>query len=708
MARASVAELNAKMGLDVSPLVAGVAQAEGAFRRLKKAQAEGFGGPGIRAAAPQDLIDQVTRAQQLRARATMGGAEGPIAPDQNRIDAEVSYEMSKRVEAARQRVALEQQTAASIAAVRQQGSDADAAQAAQVEAQKQAALQRTATVQAGLRGYAIQQIVEEGEATRRSAASSAEVFRRMFAEREESNARLRQQADANAEAEMQTLQQIAALRAKQTQLRQTEAFDRANPFKQQVIATQQLNKLLAQRRGLQRGTLAFAQKELEVTQQIARVRSLRDSLTAGSAGFTRMGMTAADSMKSTARFGLAMQQTGYQVQDFAVQVASGTNALVALSQQGSQLLGFFGNYKGAIAGAVLSVGILAYRLLSTESAAKKLTETLKPLRQELRDIESERFMSFDVANRSLAEQIEFYERRNKAAAAGATFQQGRLDDVSKDPRGFFGEYLDALKSNAKAIVPVVVLTKTAAELATKYAIGATEAAIASKTQLSATQELVAAERDRLKTAREIAAAFEKQKTTREEVIRALDRSRVPLWDAEALSSAVETGALFQDQVQTFKDLKVVAREWQDAVLPDDVFARLDALRGALGRMTDLGLGKTDLFKEISSQLTADEKAIKQTADAYLDQLDPLRAKRRELETIAQLETRALLTAEQAAMLRLRMQDEINRSVRLPDAFKMVTGSGFAGGRNIGGDPNTLININKEMLRTLQRINVSLN
>ena len=57
-------------------------------------------------------------------------------------------------------------------------------------------------------------------------------------------------------------------------------------------------------------------------------------------------------MKRFASVGL--QQVGYQVGDFAVQVQSGTNALVALGQQGSQLLGILGPF-GAIAGAALAI-----------------------------------------------------------------------------------------------------------------------------------------------------------------------------------------------------------------------------------------------------------------------------------------------------------------------------------------------------------------
>lgn len=51
----------------------------------------------------------------------------------------------------------------------------------------------------------------------------------------------------------------------------------------------------------------------------------------------------------------SMSQIGYQIQDFSVQVAGGTSALVAFGQQGSQLAGIFGP-GGAVIGAVIAVG----------------------------------------------------------------------------------------------------------------------------------------------------------------------------------------------------------------------------------------------------------------------------------------------------------------------------------------------------------------
>jgi hypothetical protein len=51
----------------------------------------------------------------------------------------------------------------------------------------------------------------------------------------------------------------------------------------------------------------------------------------------------------------AIQQAGFQIGDFAVQVGAGQNALVAFAQQGSQLAGIFGP-GGAVLGAVIAIG----------------------------------------------------------------------------------------------------------------------------------------------------------------------------------------------------------------------------------------------------------------------------------------------------------------------------------------------------------------
>jgi len=77
---------------------------------------------------------------------------------------------------------------------------------------------------------------------------------------------------------------------------------------------------------------------------------------------------------------IAMQQAGYQLQDFIVQVQAGTNPLIAFSQQGSQLAGFFAGPWGAAIGlGIAALGGLGTALLGTRSKAKSLEETVEGL-----------------------------------------------------------------------------------------------------------------------------------------------------------------------------------------------------------------------------------------------------------------------------------------------------------------------------------------
>ena len=80
-----------------------------------------------------------------------------------------------------------------------------------------------------------------------------------------------------------------------------------------------------------------------------------------------------------------MQQAGYQVQDFIVQVQGGQSAIVAFSEQGSQLAGAFGP-TGAIVGAIIAlgsviVGTLIKSMGSAEDTMKNLEAATTSLNQ---------------------------------------------------------------------------------------------------------------------------------------------------------------------------------------------------------------------------------------------------------------------------------------------------------------------------------------
>lgn len=111
-----------------------------------------------------------------------------------------------------------------------------------------------------------------------------------------------------------------------------------------------------------------------VGQSGARLTQLERAADSGSGGLKRLGQTA--------------QQAGYQVGDFAVQVASGQSALVAFTQQGAQMLGIFGTW-GAIAGAAVAItGALAIAFLRAGDSSETATNLIKGLEAQTSALES--------------------------------------------------------------------------------------------------------------------------------------------------------------------------------------------------------------------------------------------------------------------------------------------------------------------------------
>lgn len=130
-----------------------------------------------------------------------------------------------------------------------------------------------------------------------------------------------------------------------------------------------------------------------------------------------MGQASQFTSGAASRFGVVAQQIGYQVQDFAIQVAGGQNKMVAFAQQGSQLVSFFGPY-GAIAGAVLNAGVMIYRLWDTTTEkTEKSIEAIKEYRKVLAEMANDRkvkgFEALDTKGR-----IGAVEQRIRDAQAG--------------------------------------------------------------------------------------------------------------------------------------------------------------------------------------------------------------------------------------------------------------------------------------------------
>ena len=121
----------------------------------------------------------------------------------------------------------------------------------------------------------------------------------------------------------------------------------------------------------------------------SRIKKTDATVKQSARGYTVFGAAADKSTDKTRRFAQAgIQQAGFQLGDFAVQLQNGTSFLTAFGQQGSQLLGVFGAV-GAVLGAVVAVGAaLGTVFLKMRDTAGTLTEELDELEDSVNDLSS--------------------------------------------------------------------------------------------------------------------------------------------------------------------------------------------------------------------------------------------------------------------------------------------------------------------------------
>jgi len=123
------------------------------------------------------------------------------------------------------------------------------------------------------------------------------------------------------------------------------------------------------------------QRYIKGTQQLNdKVDELNKTIASGSTAIDKQATHLQQAKNQTNKFGMVAQNVGYQVGDFFVQVQSGTDALVAFGQQGTQLAGLLPGVAGAVIGIGLSVSTMLIKTFSDASGeAKSLGEALEEL-----------------------------------------------------------------------------------------------------------------------------------------------------------------------------------------------------------------------------------------------------------------------------------------------------------------------------------------
>jgi cell division septum initiation protein DivIVA len=122
----------------------------------------------------------------------------------------------------------------------------------------------------------------------------------------------------------------------------------------------------------------YARAVQQVDQRVAKLNGV---LAGGSKAINEHATRVVQAGNKMNKFGMISQQVGYQVGDFFVQVQSGQNAMVAFSQQATQLAGLIPGIGGAIVGIGLSAATFGYQMYQASQGVKDADEALKDLKE---------------------------------------------------------------------------------------------------------------------------------------------------------------------------------------------------------------------------------------------------------------------------------------------------------------------------------------
>lgn len=193
-------------------------------------------------------------------------------------------------------------------------------------------------------------------------------------------------------------------------------------------------------RAMGKGLITEKQYNAETKRLTQSMDRLKTVAKGSSKDFRAFEKTVYGSGKAMRQKEIAMQQAGYQLQDFIVQVQAGTNPLIAFSQQGSQLAGFFAGPWGAAIGlGIAALGGLGTALLGTKGKTKDLydeTEALIELMdgyQDAADSAGESATTLSESFGNLASTV------REARDAILELRQAQLDQQMTDMFGQFRE-----------------------------------------------------------------------------------------------------------------------------------------------------------------------------------------------------------------------------------------------------------------------------
>lgn len=206
----------------------------------------------------------------------------------------------------------------------------------------------------------------------------------------------------------------------------------------------------------------YRENQITLAQYQTGVNSLKASLVSATKNQQQMTQAMMFGRTMTRQSRAAFGQLGYQIQDIAVQLQMGQNAMLVFAQQGSQIASLLGP-GGAVIGAILAVGgAMAMAFLPSMMEAKKSVEELA---SELESLEEKmpsgiaNILGADVAQIQLEAATdgigELLEKRQEALEK---FKGAQLDlsyalapEQTGDATGEFTAYTDSVETAKTAV-----------------------------------------------------------------------------------------------------------------------------------------------------------------------------------------------------------------------------------------------------------------
>lgn len=188
---------------------------------------------------------------------------------------------------------------------------------------------------------------------------------------------------------------------------------------------------------------------LEASKAIADLKRMEGALNANTTAAAKAGGGLAAAGRNARQYGAFVQNAGFQINDFVVQVTSGQSALVAFSQQFAQIAQFLGPWGMGLSIVVPAVIGLGRALYSAAEAGDTMSASLKQSReqaaeatnsiQELRleierlqkgwDPQQQSFINaIDAEKRAISALLDEYQRINTTILEGADALLMNIDD----------------------------------------------------------------------------------------------------------------------------------------------------------------------------------------------------------------------------------------------------------------------------------------